>query len=185
MRFLNNRMDFDYSYSFQNATDQIFGVPLAGSTGYSSLMMNAGHMETTGHEVMFNATPVSIRSFIWNIGLNFTKSISTVIELAEGVENISLGGYVTPNIRASAGDSYPAIYGESFVRDDKGRILVNENPSAAGYGLPMIGAFKKIGDISPDFILGATNSFTFFNIVEVYGNLEWKQGVRCIQEPTG
>jgi hypothetical protein len=176
MRFLNNRLGFDYSYSFQNATDQIFGVPLAGSTGYSSLMMNAGHMETKGHELVFNATPVSIRSFAWNIGVNFTKSVSTVIELAEGVENISLGGYVTPNIRASAGDTYPAIYGESFVRDAKGRILVNENPSAAGYGLPMIGEFKKIGDISPDFILGASNSFTLFNIVEIFGNIEWKQG---------
>ncbi len=176
LRFLNNRISLDYSYSSQNATDQIFGVPLAGSTGYGTLMMNAGHMETSSHEIVINATPVAIKNFNWNIGVNFTKSVSKVIELAEGVNNISLGGYTTPNIRASAGDTYPVIYGESYVRDDAGRILVNENPASQGYGLPMIGEFKKIGEVSPDFILGATNSFSLFNVVEIFGNVEWKQG---------
>ena len=176
LKFLQDRIGFDYSYYFQDATDQIFAVPLAGSSGFGSLVMNAGHMQTKGHELIISAIPVAINDFTWNIGINFTKSVSTVLELAEGVENISLGGYTTPNIRASAGDTYPTIYGESFVRDDEGRILVNENPASAGYGMPMIGAFKKIGDVSPDFILGVTNSFKFFNIVEVFGNVEWKQG---------
>lgn len=176
LKFLNNRIGIDYSYSFQNATDQIFAVPLAGSTGYGSLVMNAGHMQTKGHEIVMTANPVSIRNFDWNFGVNFTKSVSTVLELAEGVENISLGGYTTPNIRASAGDTYPAIYGESFVRDEQGRILVNENSASAAYGMPMIGDFKKIGNVSPDFILGMNNSFKFFNVFEVFGNVEWKQG---------
>jgi len=176
LKFFQNRLGIDYSYYFQNATDQIFGVPLAGSSGYGTLMMNAGHMQTRGHELIFNVSPVIVRNFAWNIGVNFTKSVSEVIELAEGVENISLGGYVTPNIRASAGDTYPVIYGESFVRDNKGRILVNENPSSSGYGMPMIGEFKKIGEVSPDFILGLTNSFKLFNLLEIFGNVEWKQG---------
>jgi TonB-linked SusC/RagA family outer membrane protein len=176
MKFLQNRIGFDYSFYFQNATDQIFGVPLAGSSGYGSLIMNAGNMQTKGHEFIFNATPVSLKNFAWNLGFNFTRSVSKVLELAEGVENISLGGYTTPNIRASAGDTYPVIYGESFVRDDEGRILVNENSASPGYGMPMIGEFKKIGEVSPDFILGVTNSFKLFNVVEVFGNVEWKQG---------
>lgn len=176
LKFLQNRLGVDYSFYKQNATKQIFAVPLAGSSGYGALMMNAGHMQTVGHEIILTASPVSFRNFAWDIGINFTKSVSEVLELAEGVENISLGGYVTPNIRASAGDSYPTIYGESFVRDKQGRILVNENSSAAGYGMPMIGEFKKIGDVSPDFILGITNSFKLFNLVEIFGNLEWKQG---------
>lgn len=176
LKFLNNRLGVDYSYYYQNATDQIFAVPMAGSTGYGSLMMNAGNMETRGHEIIFSAVPVSMKIFTWNIGINFTKSVSKVIELAEGVGNISLGGYTTPNIRASAGDTYPTIYGESFVRDNQGRILVDENPASAGYGMPMVGDFKKIGDVSPDFILGMTNSLRFFNVVELFGNIEWKQG---------
>ena len=176
LKFLKNRLGVDYSYFYQNATDQIFSVPLAGSTGYGFLMMNAGSMETKGHELILYANPVSKKNIDWNISLNFSQINSICVELAEGVESISLGGFTTPNIRASAGDRYPAIYGESFVRDDKGRILVNENPASPNYGLPLMGEFKKVGEVQPDFILGVSNNITLFNLVSVFASLEWKQG---------
>ena len=175
-KFLNNRIGIDYTYSDQTATDQIFGVPLAGSTGYGTFMTNAGKMTSQSHEIMFYANPVTLNAFKWNINANFTKVKNLVVELAEGVENISLGGYVTPNIRASAGDTYPAIYGERMARDDQGRILINDNSSSGGYGFPTSGEFDKIGDVSPDFIVGLINSFTFFNIVTLSAQLDWKQG---------
>lgn len=176
LKFFNNRLGVDYSYFVQDAVDQIFSVPLAGSTGYAELVMNAGHMEGKGHEIILTATPVSIKDFEWSLSANFSKIVNTVIELAEGVENISLGGYTTPNIRASAGDTYPSIYGERFERDAQGRILVDDNPSSPTYGMPMVGEFGKIGDVSPDFIVGLTNNLTFFNIVGVFASMEWKQG---------
>jgi hypothetical protein len=90
--------------------------------------------------------------------------------------NISLGGYVTPNIRASAGDIYPAIYGEQFVKDDQGRILVDEDPNSPGYGLPMAGEFGKIGIVSPDFIMTFRNDFRILRDINVFAQLDWKQG---------
>jgi hypothetical protein len=42
LRFFNNRVGLDYTYFNTIASDQIFGVPLAGSTGYGSLITNAG-----------------------------------------------------------------------------------------------------------------------------------------------
>ncbi|BDX38752.1 SusC/RagA family TonB-linked outer membrane protein [Tenuifilaceae bacterium CYCD] len=170
LKFLNNRVGLDYSYYNQKASDQIFPVPLAGSTGYSELYMNAGEMVTNGHEIILTASPVKTSNLEWDLSLNFTKSVTEVKKLAEGVESISLGGYETPNIRASAGDSYPTIYGERFARDDQGRILVDDN------GLPMVGQFGKIGDVSPDFIVGLNNSFTIMKYVNVSAQLEWKQG---------
>lgn len=176
LKFFKNRVGIDYSYFIQDAVDQIFAVPLAGSTGYAELVMNAGHMEGKGHEIILTATPVSLKNFEWNLSANFSKIVNTVIELADGVENISLGGYVTPNIRASAGDTYPSIYGERFKRDAQGRILVDEKPASPNYGLPIIGEFGKIGDVSPDFIVGLTNNFTFFKTVGLFASMEWKQG---------
>jgi len=170
LRFLNNRIGVDYSYYMQNTEDQIFGVPMAGSTGYSTFVTNAGKMSTYGHEIVLSATPVKKANFTWDFAVNFTKAVSKVEELAPGVESISLGGYVTPNIRASAGDTYPAIYGDMYARDDKGRILVDDQ------GLPYAGEFGKIGDVSPDFILGFSNTFNLFKYVTVFGQLEWKQG---------
>jgi TonB-linked SusC/RagA family outer membrane protein len=176
LRFLNNRIGLDYTFYNQVASNQIFAVPMAGSTGYSQVVMNAGEMHGVGHEIMLSGKPVDLKNFKWDIGLNYSKLVNTVIELAEGVESISLGGYVTPNIRASAGDTYPAIYGDTFLRNDKGQILVDEDPNSPSYGMPLVGEFGKMGDVSPDFILTLTNNITLFNLVSVYAQVDWKQG---------
>lgn len=176
LSFLNNRVGIDYTYFDQFAKDQIFAVPMAGSTGYASFVTNAGQLESIGHEVVLKLTPVDSENFTWNFNTNFTKITNTVLELAEGVENIALGGYVSPNIRASAGDTYPAIYGEMFLRDDQGRILVDEDPNSGSYGFPLSGGFGKIGDVAPDFIMSFVNDFIIFKNLNVFAQVEWKQG---------
>lgn len=176
LRFLNNRIGLDYSFFNQVARDQIFAVPMAGSTGYSAMVMNAGEMKGVGHEVILTLKPVVAKNFEWTLTSNFSKIVNEVVELAEGVENISLGGYVTPNIRASAGDTYPAIYGEKYVRDSQGRILINDDPNDPGYGMPMVGEFGKIGDVSPDFILSVINNFSLFKNINIFAQIDWKKG---------
>lgn len=170
LSFLDDRIGLDYTYFNQLAKDQIFAVPMAGSTGYAQFVTNAGEMESIGHEVVLKLNPVRLDNFSWTLNTNFTTITNTVLELAEGVDNIFLGGYVTPNIRASAGDEFPAIYGEMYLRDDQGRILVDEN------GFPMSGGFGKIGDVAPDFILSFINDFDLFNMVNIFAQVEWKQG---------
>ena len=59
LKFLNNRIGIDYTYSDQTATDQIFSVPMAGSTGYSSFVTNAGEMTSKAHELVLHVIPVS------------------------------------------------------------------------------------------------------------------------------
>jgi hypothetical protein len=132
-------------------------------------------MSTKGHEVMLYLTPIKTGDFDWTLNANFTKLTNLVVALAPGVENIALGGYVTPNIRASAGDSYPAIYGNSYARDDNGNVLVHDNPGTWFHGFPQYGDFAKIGDVSPDFIMGFTNVFTF-KFITLSAQLDWKQG---------
>jgi TonB-linked SusC/RagA family outer membrane protein len=176
LRFFNNRLGIDYSYFDQSNTDQIFGVPIAGSTGYSSYFTNAGEMISRGHEIMLSITPLKSRGFDWNMSVNFARTKNHVTSLAEGVESISLGGYTTPNIRASAGDTYPAIYGERFQRDDQGRILIDDDPNSETYGMPTVGEFGLIGEVTPDFTVGLNNTFTFFRRLTFSAHFHWKQG---------
>jgi hypothetical protein len=125
---------------------------------------------------VLSTTPVRTSNFNWDFSVNYTKIVNTVVELAEGVESISLGGYVTPNIRASAGDTYPSIYGDQYLRDDEGRILVNENPDHPLYGMPLVGGFGKIGDVSPDFYMSFNNHIRLFNTVSISAQVDWKSG---------
>uniref|UniRef100_UPI0035682CEB TonB-dependent receptor domain-containing protein n=1 Tax=Mariniphaga sp. TaxID=1954475 RepID=UPI0035682CEB len=175
LKFFNNRFGIDYTYSRQDVTDQIFAVPLAGSTGASSLVMNGGAVQTNAHEVMMYVTPVRTRDFQWDMNFNFAVVDNQVLELAEGVESIFLGGFVTPQVRAGIGNTYPVIYGSSFVKDDNGNIVVEDSPGAWNHGMPKTGEPGVIGEVSPDFILGATNTFTY-KTVSLSAVFEWKNG---------
>jgi len=175
LKFFNNRLGIDYSYSYQKVTDQIFSVPLAASTGASSLVMNGGELHTNAHEIVLYATPVSGKKFDWNFTVNFSKINNFVDELAPGVESIFLGGFVTPQVRAGIGSTYPVIYGTSFLRDDNGHILVYDEPGEWYHGMPQSGEPKVIGEVSPDFILGFSNKFTYDNFT-LTATLDWKQG---------
>ncbi|TDO02619.1 SusC/RagA family TonB-linked outer membrane protein [Sunxiuqinia elliptica] len=184
LKMFNNRLGIDYTYSKQNVEDQIFQVPLAGSTGAASLVMNGGKLHTDGHEVVLYATPIVLKDFSWDISVNFSKFTNVVDELAPGVESIFLGGFVTPQVRAGIGSTYPVIYGTQYKRDDQGRILVDEDPNSASYGMPMAGEPGVLGEVSPDFILGGSSTFTYKNI-SLSGVFEWKNGGKMYSGSNG
>jgi hypothetical protein len=175
MKFLDNRIGFDYTYSRQNISDQIFEVPLAASTGFSELRMNAGKAHTNTHELVVYTTPIRNKDWEWNVNFNYTKMENMVDELADGVESIYLGGFVDPQIRLSAGDEMPVIYGTSFARDEQGRILVDEDPTSLTYGMPMSAPEKVLAKVAPDFIAGLNTDVTYKGIT-LSATFEWKQG---------
>ncbi|MFH0842063.1 MAG: SusC/RagA family TonB-linked outer membrane protein [Bacteroidota bacterium] len=175
LKFFENRFGIDYTFSRQNVVDQIFSVPLAGSTGLNSLLMNGGKVHTVSHEIILYITPISTSNFQWDLNFNFSKIDNIVDELAEGVESIYIGGFTIPQVRAGIGETYPVIYGVSFVKDDAGNTVVDDDPSSLTYGFPLIGEPDVIGSVSPDFILGGNSSMTFKSL-SLSALFEWKQG---------
>jgi hypothetical protein len=190
LKFFNNRIGIDYTFSRQDVKDQIFPVPLAGSTGAGSLIMNGGKVHTTAHEVVLFFNPVHTANFDWSFNLNFTKMDNYVDELAPGVESIFLGGFVTPQVRAGIGDKYPVIYGTSFKRDANGHILVDERATLpngstnANYGFPLTGSPGVIGSASPDFILGGSTKITWKKLT-ASATFDWKNGGQMYSGTSG
>ena len=148
LAFWNGRVKFSYTYSYQNVKDQIFSVPCDPTSGYLYMMTNAGRMKTNSHEISLNAALVQSKDWDVNLGVNWTKVKNEVVELAEGVESIMLGGFVEPQIRAQAGCTYPNIYGNAFQRTDDGQLLLLE-------GLPQATANSvDLGNCAPDWTMG-------------------------------
>ena len=50
-RLFNNSITFDVNYYDNTSTDQIFAVPVAASSGYTSKLMNAGSIKNSGIEI--------------------------------------------------------------------------------------------------------------------------------------
>lgn len=178
LSFFDNLVTLNYTFSRQNVKDQIFDVPLASSTGAGKLVTNGGKLHTNVHEITLSFNPIRTRDINWDFGFNWTKIDNYVDELAPGVENISLGGYVTPQVRAAAGEKYPVIYGVGYKRDANGNRLVDEN------GLPIAGEAQVIGKVSPDFIMGFNTTLRLWDCT-ISAVLDWKQGGQMYSRTSG
>lgn len=152
----DNRVNLEFTWYNQKSKDIILAAPTAPSAGVSSFVRNAGEIDNKGIELGLSVTPLRTSVGTWTVGVNFTKFTSTVTALSEGVTNIFLGGFVTPNVRLVEGDDFGQIYGNQYLRNADGRILLNAN------GLPRITTgVDKIGNPNPDWLMGVTNTLTF------------------------
>ncbi|CAA9200570.1 SusC/RagA family TonB-linked outer membrane protein [Flavobacterium collinsii] len=170
VKLFNNRIGLDYTYSEQNSTNQIFNVPLAGSSGASSLVTNGGKMLTTVHELSLMVNPVRTADFNWTFNVNYSQIDSKVLALKDGVDNIFLGGFTTPQLRASVGDRFPVIFGDGFARDANNNIIVDSKGLPTRDGKP-----KVLGEVAPKFTLGGSTQFTYKR-VSLGAVVDWKNG---------
>lgn len=157
LKFLENRLGVDVSYYNSESVDLIFPVPVATSSGAYQAILNAGTMTNKGIELMAYATPVKTSNgFQWDINYNYTRNRNEVVELAEGVDNVFLGGFTGANIRAQAGSPYGSIYGFGFYKDGDGNTVIGED------GYPILDPNERsFGSAQPDWIMGLTNSFSY------------------------
>lgn len=182
LRFLNDRIGIDYTYYDSKADGQIYRVPIAVSTGFTSELRNAGEMSIRGHEVMLNVTPVLTSSFKWDFTANFTTFENKVISLAEGIEQLELGGFWVTLV-AKEGEEYPSIRGLGYARDPAtGQVVVDGRATLPNgkvnplYGMPLRTTEEIIlGSAQPDFEFGFINTFSYKNF-SLAAQVDWRQG---------
>ncbi len=180
LHFFNSRVTIDASYFYNKNYDLLLAVPVAPSTGYNTMYLNAASMHTTGIEVVLGLTPVKTKDLIWTMNFNFSNPYTVVDKLAEGVDNVFLGGFVEPQIRAVAGEGYRSIYATGWVTDDgtiNGNLIINDADSIPGLlGFPIMDdVMRSYGTIQPKFILSWNNSISFKGL-SLSWLLEWKKG---------
>jgi len=165
LKFLKNRLGIDFTYYDSKSEGQIIGVDVAGSSGYRSVILNAGDISNKGFEIGAYLTPVLTKSFKWDINVNYSTNENKVESLAEGLESLSLGGFETPGSRAVVGQPFGVIYGGQWLRDGNGNIVIDDegDPTTnANYGFPVVDPEEGvIGDPNPDWLMGLRNTFTY------------------------
>ena len=166
LRFFNNRLGLDLTYFENENSDLLLDVPIAASSGFTSTFLNAGTMESKGVEISLNASIIDAKDFNWNVNANFTKITNKVTQLAEGVDNVFLGGFTVPQVRAVVGAEYRSIFGFDWYRDEQGRVLINDDPTdnfRDGYPMADNREMVPIGNFNPDWTANLTNAFTYKN----------------------
>jgi len=159
IRMFKNRLTADATVYESVTKNQIIDIPMDFSTGYSGAVLNGGKVRNRGVELTLGGKIIDGENFKWNSTVNWSRNWNSVMELPEGIDGqqiIGTGG--TASIIAKVGGTTSAIYGFGFVRSPDGQI-VYDNAGLPAYPEEI----QYIGDASPDWKAGFTNSFSIGN----------------------
>jgi TonB-linked SusC/RagA family outer membrane protein len=167
----NGRVDLDASYYEKNTRNQIFPVTISPTTGFTSTIINAGRVKNEGFEALLSVIPLQLANgFQWSTTFNYSKNASKVVTLYPGIATIVLGSTWYVNVEAREGQPYGALYGNAYARDKATGLIYTDG------GLTVASAQKQVlGNITPDWVGGWSNTFTYKNLT-VGGLLDIRRG---------
>ena len=160
MTFLEDRLGLDFSWFTNTSVDQIIAIPTAPSVGYNNNYLNTGSVRNRGIELLLRGTPIVYKGFKWDAIFTFTKVNNMVTELANGVDQITLGGSNGSNgmsIVAAVGKPYGEFYGIDVQKTDDGRIIVDKTT-----GIPLHTSNPVyLGSYLPDYQASFRSNFSY------------------------
>ena len=169
MKFLNNRLGFDFTYYYSVTRNQSMLVDAAAP--WSQQWVNAGKILNRGVEMMVYTTPIQTNDLTFNLNMNFAHNRSIVKELAPGVQRIYFNGDNNMPVRVGAvvGGKLGDIYANNLMkRNDAGQVIVNAQglpqPATGNGNLEQYLLSNPIGNIQPDLLMSVTPSLTFKGI---------------------
>jgi len=177
LHFLNDRINLDLTYYNSKNEDQIIPVPVSYTGGLSTYYTNAGTIRNTGVEIEMNVTPVKAKDFTWNMIFNWSRNKSKVLAINKGITEILFYDELRISSKLVVGGSVGDLYGQPYQRNQDGRLLIADNPSAtSSYGLPQYSSsIVKVGNGLPDWVGTVNSSFTYKRWT-LSGLLEYKAG---------
>ena len=183
LNFLKGFIDIDYTYYNQKSTDLLLFFPTPPSSGFVSSYTNSGVVVNKGHEVYLEVNAFRAENpgdFSWTIGLNWSKNISEVKELAPNVEEVQVeAAFASIGSFAIVGEPLGAFFGTRWERDNAGNLQIQAN------GLPAIAATTgNVGNPIPNWLSGIRNtfewnSFTFSFLFDIRNGGDVWNGTRA------
>lgn len=158
LKFLNNRLGFEFTYYQQKNKDQIIELSVSGASGYTKDVVNAGMIQNQGIEFSLSGTPIRSKMFSWDATLNFNHNKSIIKELYQdlSVYQLDINTYSSVNmyLNATVNKSFGSLVGQAYARDPQsGKILLGSD------NLPLIETNHDFGSVLPEFTGGFLNSF--------------------------
>lgn len=154
LSFLDNRFSVDAAYYYQNNNDQVIGVQISQSTGYSAAILNAAQFYNKGFEIDLRLTPfLKFGKFNWNVSANFTSNDSKIQQVYGELNELAIGN------TSYAIKGYPAFTHKLFdwLRDDQGRVIIDETT-----GYPKQNTAQTIfGRTNPKYIVGVNTDLNY------------------------
>ena len=177
LRFLKDRIRFDFTYYNAITKDQIISLPIPISSGYEQQVVNGGKVKSTGVEIIAGFTPIKTSNFKWNTTFNFAKNKATIEELPQEDGRLNLAYsriYDSANqtvwFQVEEGGQIGDIYGTGYLKNENGQFIIDDNGNYIADN-----NLQKLGNYNPDFTLGWSNDFNYKNWSASF-LFDWREG---------
>ncbi|GAB3584470.1 SusC/RagA family TonB-linked outer membrane protein [Hymenobacter daeguensis] len=185
--FLQNRIVITADAYYKKTTDLLLQVSTPRTSGYNSILLNAGSVENKGVELALNTTNIDTKKFSWNTNLNLSLNRNKVLDLNGEYEryvgssssSLFVGSGLGNTSLLRVGEPIGTFFGYQFdgLWQSQDEITASGTKTVVRPGDPryvdqngdgVITAADRviIGRAQPKFIYGVTNGFKYggFNL---------------------
>lgn len=182
---LKNRITLAFDIYRKTNSELILPRTLPGDSGFGSVSENAGKAKTEGIDIDLNTVNVSTNDFKWTTNFNIGFNRNKLIELNNGLTNISDFFYTVGmplyQIYTIKWAGVNPADGRGMYYDKNGNITYNPTNADRYY----------VGDQNPDFFGGLTNTLSYkgvtldFLFQYQYGNSSYLQSAQYLEMAGG
>ena len=127
LSFLKRRVAGAVTYYQQRSDKQTLPANISATTGYTSLLLNAGVVENRGVEADLNITPIRQEDGLTvTVGGNFNYNNNEVISLPGDLKQLALSTGGNAQLYAIPGQPYPTLQGSHYLRTDDGKVIMGQ-----------------------------------------------------------
>ncbi|WP_282080730.1 SusC/RagA family TonB-linked outer membrane protein [Aquimarina algiphila] len=176
--FFNNAISGSFDYYKRTSDELLLDNPVAGTTGFTSALVNLGTVENEGFEVELRARLVSTEKFRWDATVIGSFNENTLVDFGDSngqVVNTNDGSRLVEWINL-VGQPISSFYGYVYDRDidfeflnDPFRQVGNRTQFAYAKDLNGDGLIDEddktiLGDPYPDVVWSLSNNFRYGNM---------------------
>ena len=171
-RFFDGKVNLDATWYLSDTYNQTFESTPASTSGYSSVLVQAGQVRNTGLELLLSYQN-TWKDFSWNTSLTYTMNRNKIMRLADGVispvdgkpidmpylEKATLGDTGSPQVILYEGGTMGDLYINRELRTDgNGNIYVDPQTNQVELAQT---ERRKVASLLPLGNLGWSNSFSY------------------------
>lgn len=150
-------------YFVNTRTDLLNYVPVAGTTGFATLLTNGGSVEDKGWEFNVTSRNISTGNFKWTTNFNITYQKNTLLKTPVNNQLLSAFNDLSPTHILQVGQPIGSFWGIKYLGVNKqtGDPMYQDNNKD---GLINSNDAQLLGHARPDYFGGITNSFKYKNL---------------------
>lgn len=169
LSLFNDRLSISGDIYDKYTSNLLLNTPLASTSGFTSILTNAGEMSNKGFEFSISSTNVKLKDFSWGTNFNFSRNVNKIEKLPTPV----VAAYAAERMVQGLSMYTFFVYKQLYVDPQTGNSVYDDANRDGKINSSDIQAY---GNALPKFTGGFTNTFNykgfdlnvFFNFV--YGN---------------